>query len=335
MISRLEVLLLTLSLIAVSVFCQHNTVVYYHNEIKRQVIQNLECEAMNGTTIIVTAATGKQFSLVYRQRHAIKLMDAVEDNECLLRKMITVCLDEECEEKCMEGRISHCTRYAYVSPGGLDRETQVMPIDYNSGSHGSKEHNKIVALKWKLIEMAFQYGATTVMYMDADVLLLKNPFIDLLKAHNRTYPLLHLTDTGVEGDSQEGCNAPPHTGFMLFSIVGMRNYKYRVFQLASHMLSADHTVDIHEGKKGERSVFAEVLAESQVSHCALPKLRYTGACHHAHDDGVKVEDVVIYHASCGAETSVEKKALLMDHILGHKKEPEKKDADSNLNPFDP
>ena len=220
MISRLEVLLLTLSLIAVSVFCQHNTVVYYHNEIKRQVIQNLECEAMNGTTIIVTAATGKQFSLVYRQRHAIKLMDAVEDNECLLRKMITVCLDEECEEKCMEGRIL-LHSHAYVSPGGLDRETQVMPIDYNSGSHGSKEHNKIVALKWKLIEMAFQYGATTVMYMDADVLLLKNPFIDLLKAHNRTYPLLHLTDTGR---GQPGrLYAPPHTGFMLFSIVGMRN----------------------------------------------------------------------------------------------------------------
>ena len=173
------------------------------------------------------------------------------------------------------------------------------------------------------------------MYMDADVLLLKNPFIDLLREHNRTYPLLHLTDTSkVDGKEDVGvaCNAPPHTGFMLFSLEGMRNYKYRLLQLAAHMISSDHFTDIHDGKKREMTVFAEVLSEMEVSHCALPKLRYTGACHHAHDDGVKVEDVVIYHASCGAETPTWKKSLLMDHILLHKAQPNKS---GNTNPFDP
>lgn len=327
---------LALLINAVLTMGQHGTVVLIHNEIRRQLHQGLECEGMNGTTIMMTATTGSQFSLINRQRRAMKLMGATEDNDCLLKKMITVCLDDDCETMCAEGRISHCVRYSDVGQDG-DRDVKALPMDFSSGTHGSKEFYKLVALKWKLIEVAFRFGATTVMYMDADVLLLKNPFIDLLKEHNRAYPLLHLTNTGhvnatVDGRSA-GCDGPPHTGFMLFSTEGMRNYKYRVFQLASHMISADHIADIHAGKKGEMSVFAEVLAEIQVSHCALPKLRYTGACHHAHDDGVKVEDVVIYHASCGAETTTEKKALLMDHILGHKAQPEKQDIGTN--PFDP
>ena len=332
-------LLIYHSFLVLVVTGQHNRVVLFHNEVKRQMKQGLVCEGMNGTTILMTASTGSTFELINRQRRGIKLMQAVEDNECLLKKLITVCLDLECEHRCIGNNAGHCTRFANVGPSGLDRDAEVLPMDFKNGNHGDENWRKLTALKWMLIDTAFRFGAETVAYMDADVLLLKNPFKDLLKQHNYSYPLLHLTDTGKtpspsSSSSGNGCDASPHTGFMLFSIVGMRNYKYRVFQLAAHMISQDHTKQIHDGKQDERAVFKEVLDESGVQHCALPFRTYTGACHHAHDDNSTIDDLVIYHASCDAETTTIRKMVLMDHMLEHKANPTKKDAPGS-NPFDP
>merc|ERR1711871_45983 len=315
---------------------QHNVVVPFHMEVHRQVHEDLRCGGMNMTSVILTATTSATFEFTEHQRHGIKLMMASEDNKCLLSKLITGCLDKRCEELCAEKRVSHCTRYA---PPGQANATTNAP-DFKSGTHGDEHWRKLTHLKWEFISTAFKLGVESVLWIDADMLLLKNPYLNLGK-RLKTTAVLHMSDTATKR-THEGfaihddfsCDAPVHTGFMLLSL-GSRNFKYRVVQLAEHMLERAHADTIMKGGKLEQEVLQEVMNELEVSHCSLPKLQYTGACHHAHDDGVRVQDVVTYHANCGrGELTREQQLTLIRHMLGHQAQPDKEDT-SDVNPFDP
>ena len=322
-------------------YAQHDRIVPFHAEIKRQVEEDLRCDGMNSTSILLTATTSSTFGYTDLQRHGIKLMEGSEDNICLLKKLITICLDNECEKMCKDKRVSHCTRFVPI--GAFDTHKERSDSDptpsYSGGTHGSEDWRALTHLNWEFIATAFKMGASSVLWMDADMLLLKNPYVDLAK-HVDESAVLHLTDTAPSSTGVAaatiagGCSSssPVHTGFMLLGL-SVKNFKYRVIQLAAHMLEKDHREEIMQGKALEQQVLAAVMKEVDVTHCALPKLRYTGACHHAHDDGARVQDVVVYHASCTNELSHEQKIKLMEHMLAHKAHPEKDSAD--VNPFDP
>ena len=335
MVARASLILLIVLLILGGAHGQHNVVVPFFMEVHRQIQEDARCEGMNMTSIMMTATTSATFEFTEQQRHGIRLMEGVEDNTCLLSKLITVCLDEGCEKLCSEKRVAHCTRYTkYVKEG--DREesvaTKSAPV-FESGSHGTESWRALTHIKWELISTAFKLGAGSVLWMDADMLLLKNPYIDLADRLTDS-AILHMTNYESPSKTHENssCSAPVHTGFMLLGM-GVKNFKYRVIQLAEHMLEINHKEDIMKGRKLEQEVLAQVMAEVDVTHCALPKLHYTGACQHAHDDGVRVQDVVIYHANCGqGQLTRDQQLALIRHMLGHKAQPDKH---TDMNPFDP
>lgn len=318
------VLLLSLSLIVIG---QHDLVVPFQMEVNRQLQEGGSCLGMSTGSIMLTATTTSTFEFTEFQRHGIRLMMASEDNKCLLSKLITICLDAGCEKLCREKRVSHCTRYSPTTSRGEGSP------DYNSGSHGEESWRALTHLKWEFIATCFKMGATSVLWMDADMLLLKNPYLDLAGKVTNNASVLHLTNTN-SATGVDGCDAPAHTGFMLLGLTG-RNFKYRVIQMAEHMLEANHKAEIMNGSRLEQEVLEDVIKEVGVSRCGLNKMHYTGACHHAHDDGVKVEDVVTYHANCGkGELSREQQVSLIRHMLGHKAQPDKHDP-KDVNPFDP
>ena len=288
---------------------------------------------MNASSLMLTATTGTTFEFTEYQRHGIRLMMASEDNKCLLSKLITICLDADCENLCREKRVSHCTRYSASQGSGEEDSVTMKSRHYSSGNFGEESWRALTHLKWEFISICFKMGASSVLWMDADMLLLKNPYLDLAGKVTNDAAVLHLTNTNNGNASSDDCDGPVHTGFMLLGLTG-RNFRYRVIQLTEHMLEANHKEEIMKGSKLEQEVLEEVIKEVGASRCGLSKMHYTGACHHAHDDGVKVKDVVTFHANCRGELSRDQRVNLVRHMLGHKAQPDKSDS-RDVNPFDP
>jgi len=282
------------------------------------------------------------------QRHALhSRIESKEDAHCLAAKWITVCLDQACLEKCQLERVAHCTVYfpinvheEHLSAGHHSTGTEIIaestkPLFFESGAPGSQQWRRITSLKWEFIGIALKMGAETVLHVDCDILVLKNPFLQLLEYHGEKQ-VLHLSETKDNKDNKARLSgdwngekhpcqdAPVHSGLLIVSTC-TRNYKYRIIQLVNHMLDPKNHERIISGAALEQQVLSEAMKEIEVSHCALPKETFAGHCPHAHADHIDVSHLVTYHAHC--TTNVEDKLNLMKkviHVMG------KRTAESSL-----
>lgn len=317
-----------------------------HLEIRRQVKEDARCNGMNSTTIIMVPTTNSTFDLAMIQRHGIHSRMDAHDSHCLASKWITICLDKACTDRCRDAHVSHCTVYypldvhtdhlsAVHSTSGQDIETESAdPLFFKSGQPGSPEWRMISSLKWEFIGIAIKMGAQTVLHLDADILVLSNPFSELLHYHGQIQ-VLHLSETkdiAESGSTSQTTNAkllqtpanlaklkahsctdaPVHSGLLIVS-TSTRNYKYRLVQLINRMLDPRHQKRIVEGSELEQVVLAEAMQELDVSHCALPKESFAGHCPHAHNDKVDVKHLVTYHAHCAS--TIMEKFKLMKQVL--------------------
>ena len=319
----------------------HHPVVPFIHELQHQVKQDARCKGMNSTTILMTAVTHHQFDLLITQRNGMKLMKAEEDGQCLMHKLIVICLDSTCIHRCKLRKFAHCTFYHHSEAIESEGEgpAQYKQISLEGGvSQNTSDSNwtTLTHKKWEFFSLALKFGAQVILWLDADVILLKNPFLDLAR-YSDTKGLLHLSNTKDIHEEKDdlGCDNPPHSGLLILSIA-TSNYRYMALQLVNHMLEEDHKKNILSGKELEMDVLNNVMHEIGIAHCSLPKKRYSGHCKNAHVDGYVAEDVVAFHADCpldenktepeagneDIEQITSKKDALMRHFISHLMFPE-------------
>lgn len=316
----------------------HHAVVPFVHELQRQVKQDARCAGMNSTTVMMTAVTHHQFDLLVTQRNGMKMMKPEEDGQCLMHKLIVICLDTTCVHRCKLRKFTHCTYYHHSEPiesegGGGPAEYKQISLEGGVSQNTSDSHwTALTHKKWEFFSLALKFGAQVTLWLDADVILLKNPFLDLAR-YADTKGLLHLSNTKNIHEEKDdlGCDNPPHSGLLILSIA-TSNYRYLALQLVNHMLEADHKQKILSGEELEMDVLNNVMHEIGIAHCSLPKARYAGHCKNAHLDNYVPDDVVAFHADCpsdenkveagrGDDKDIEqitsKKDALLRHFISH------------------
>ena len=277
-----------------------------------------DCDHLPDALLIITACNSWQFDMLLLQREGLKLLPAVQSQQpfplaenrkfrptnCLLKRLITVCLDDDCMEDCSGHDIKGCVRFLVRNANDKTRmdsnETGHYLASVKPSPFESNDYNYVTYLKWEMIERAILSGAKTIFVFDVDVLILRDPFrlnqiMDLMKSNK----LLHQVERG------EGCSAVVNTGVMII--------KNSLLNVVVEMLNRKQ--EILSGRRLEQDIFQKVLdhPKSNATRCSLPGSLFTGHCRHPNPDGVFVTNVVTYHAN--RNDNQYHKVVLLLHFL--------------------
>lgn len=254
------------------------------------------CSNMPNHTVIITTVTGPAFDLLLLGRELIPISRTGDDG-CVLRSMIVVCMDIQCMRLCKHHNVKPCTRFPGLD--GLDYPTQ-----YNSTlAFKTIEWRYVTYLKYEVFYRAFELGVGAVLMLDADVLVLRNPFADIMDMVRR-YDILHQAER-YNGIS-EMCDFPINSGVLFIK----NNDKGK--QVVDAMLKKKH--DIIYRKVGlEQFILEGVVSDLNATRCMLPPTLYTGHCQYAHKDNIPLANVTTYHVHC--TKTYEEKVALMYHFM--------------------
>lgn len=274
--------------------------------IKRQLETNLQCLYMPPKTIMMVASTINSFELILVQNQAIKTMTNIEDQRCLLDKLIIICLDRKCMKKCQKFDLTTCTRFlphvngTALMNGAQESVNISTPLSLSGGTFKEKSWNHITYIKWEFMHKALLLGAKTVFMIDADLLLLQNPFKGT-DDYLRKYDILYQIETG----SDNNCDSSINSGILFF------NAGEKILEIVNAMLSSKD--EILNGKDLEQNILTKKIQQLKASKCSLPRKFFTGHCQYSHEDNVLASDIVTYHTSCGKNTT--EKLKLMRHFI--------------------
>ena len=126
-------------------------------------------------------------------------------NQCLLKRLVTVCLDDECKKLCAVHDIERCVRFVSTKHLTDLTFTSVKPSPF-----GSHDYNYVTYLKWEFISRAISVGAKTIFSLDIDVLLLRDPF-KLVQIQN----LMHSSKILHQSGNGDGCFSRVNSGVMI------------------------------------------------------------------------------------------------------------------------
>ena len=126
-------------------------------------------------------------------------------NQCLLKRLVTVCLDDECKKLCAGHDIERCVRFVSTKHLTDLTFTSVKPSPF-----GSHDYNYVTYLKWEFISRAISVGAKTIFSLDIDVLLLRDPF-KLVQIQN----LMHSSKILHQSGNGDGCFSRVNSGVMI------------------------------------------------------------------------------------------------------------------------
>lgn len=248
-------------------------------------------------TVIFNALNGGSFDLFLEQRKGLALD---KDLNCLKNNVVTLCLDSSCMQLCQKHAIPRCIHYINTSSNAN------VPYNLQTSTFREPTWNLITYLKWELIDYALTLGATYVLTVDVDILLLRNPFTAANQQVGH-YELLHqaeYADTKCE-------DTKINSGFMLIK----NTEKTRT--MAQRMLKSkqrnSRTNGFDKQLPLEQEVLLKVVSKLGVTKCHFDYHYFTGHCQFAHRDEVFVKDIVSYHAHCTKEFST--KLALMSHFI--------------------
>ena len=267
--------------------------------ILKHVRNDLRCSHLPLNLVVITACNSWQFDMLVLQRTGLKLLS----DDCLLKRIITVCLDSVCMDLCAGHQIDGCVRFrldSIVSSSTSPANTTASFASIKPSPFRSSDYNYVTYLKWEFIASALSIGAKTIFTLDVDVLLLNDPFKlkeirDLLNANN----ILHQSEYG------DGCLSRVNSGVMIL--------KDSLLNVVKEMLNKKHVM--LTGKRLEQGLLQTVLDDSRfnVTRCALPRRIFTGHCDQVHIDDVLITDVITYHAHCNRNQF--HKIALLTHFL--------------------
>jgi hypothetical protein len=281
--------------------------------IKRQLASDIQCLHMPPKTIMMVASTYSSFDLILVQNQGIKTITNIEDQKCLIDKLIIICLDPKCMKLCRQHALSRCTRFIpRINDTALMNRTKEYVNDtvlmirakeslsLSGGTFKEKNWNHITYIKWEFMYKAIQLGAKTIFMIDADLLLLKNPFESTNNLLSK-YDILYQT----EHSSGNDCSATINSGLLFFHV------SEKIIAIVNAMLSSKH--EILNGNDLEQNILEKQVEKLKASKCAAPRKFFTGHCQYSHEDNVLASDIVTYHTSCGKNTT--EKIALMRHFM--------------------
>ena len=270
--------------------------------------QNLSCVYLPDDLVVITACNSWQFDLLVLQRAGInsfinqhfRRIDFVEPStQCLSRRLMTVCLDDECMNLCVGHNIERCVRF-FSKPVSTYNSRDRIFAWVNPSPFGSHDYNYVTYLKWEFIARAISVGAKTIFSLDIDVLLLRDPF-QLVQIQQ----LMHSSQILHQSGKGDGCFSRVNSGVMIL--------KSSLMYVVIEMLKMKE--GILASKQVEQEVLQSILDNKRfnVTRCSLPRRIFTGHCGHLLIDDIPITDIVTYHAHCNKNQF--HKVALMTHFL--------------------
>lgn len=197
--------------------------------------------------------------------------------------MITVCLDAECLSSCQIQHIPNCVVLKMPS---------IPYVEFAAGY----EYFYLTWLKYELAFLSLDY-ANEVFYLDADVLIRKNPFHEVLFGRDPSgkkipgeYDVMYQRERGIK---ELGCGGSVNGGLLYFrNSTGVRE------RFIPSMLS--HRVEIVNGEgRSDQEIMGDYVG--LVRYCTLPVTLFTGHCGGSRHQGGAIprpEEVITYHTNC-------------------------------------
>lgn len=217
-----------------------------------------------------------------------KIMEKAEVRTCLHKRMITVCLDESCQQLCLNHHLPNCVHIKMP-------ETPLSGYGAASSAYHKWSYNFIVWMKYDLFLQALTV-AKEFFYLDADVAIFNNPFPDTRFGRDQTgtmiegtYDIMYQRERGMQ---ERGCGGSVNGGVMYF-----RNSSGLHEELFPRFLKhRDEIVDVHGNDQDLIGMYVKY-----VRYCTLPVARFMGRCVSSQDQwGYDPGKVVTYHTNCVA-----------------------------------
>lgn len=202
---------------------------------------------------------------------------------CIQSLVITICLDARCLELCATNNIPNCL---------LLEMPKIPYVEFAGGF----EYFYLTWLKYELAFSALDY-ANEVFYLDADVLLRRNPFGEVKfgrdakgKKEPGEFDVMYQRERGMK---ELGCGGSVNGGLLYF-----RNSTQLRQLFIPKMLS--HKEEIINGKgRSDQEIMGDYVGK--VRFCTLPVKLFTGHCMGSQFLGRSIpqpSEVITYHTNC-------------------------------------
>ena len=257
---------------------------------------SLDC-VMPSSSVIISYSTRYNMDLILL-RHKSMGTWGNRLKECLQRRLIIACLDSTCMEVCHKNSIPNCVRL----------NLPVLP----ASDFGENAFNFITYLKYELILAALNI-ADHVLFIDADVLLFRNPWLDIYFDRNMSsgkrggvskYDFQYQREQGTS----YSCAGTVNGGQLYFRKTA------KSIKVLEQMISNKTFIIESDNGLADQDLLEKYVKLYNLSTCSLSPDLFRGHCLHGHRMGLKNlswlnTDIITYHSTCliGAE---EKMAVL-------------------------
>jgi hypothetical protein len=218
-------------------------------------------------------------------RHQI--MTKAGSLQCIKKRFITVCLDKKCLELCSSNHLPNCVLL-------MIPETPYGEVGNKATAYTKNAYNYIVWVKYEMFVEAL-FVANEFFYMDADVMLFRNPFPDTRFGRNSMgkqiegeYDIMYQRERGVK---ERGCGGSINGG-----LFWLRNTTVLHEDFFPALIKHREEIINFTGRLDQEVIGDYVRL---VRYCTLPTARFMGHCFSSRDHyGYNVKDVVTYHTNC-------------------------------------
>jgi len=235
------------------------------------------------------------------------IMKAARALDCVEKRFITVCLDETCLKECQSYGLKNVVwvqvpETPMTGFGMVADKIQRFAFGYMS---------------WLKYEMMFESlkVATEVMYLDADVMIYDNPFLETPYGRDDTgkkipgpYEVMFQRERGIK---EKGCRGEVNGG-----LIYLRN-----------------TTRVHErfipGMRGEKAEIVSATGRQDqdivlkyvgppMARCTLPVSRYVGFCPWSQDARASPKKAITFHTNCvsGLNNKIQKIKQFSARVVG-------------------
>ena len=206
-----------------------------------------------------------------------KLLANVNDDDCFCMLIdIVIGMDNKVMQLCQDANITNCI--------------QATQHNFGASDYMLNEFYDISYFRWDVIATAQKYFKY-VFFVDADILLLQNPWFYMQPIHFQKCDIICQIENRSLGD----CNS----GQMVLKGTAMSQ------------LIAQDILSYRQSGLYDQHIFNEIFRENQVMACLLDQDRYIG--HSLNPTTARILDLVTYHAT--GVTGVNKYKIMKKVLL--------------------
>jgi len=220
-------------------------------------------------------------------QHKSMLINA-DETACLSQRFVTICLDDQSFDFCTSKNLFNC-----VLVPGLNKDTP------DSSEFGKGAYGLFCFMKYVFVREA-ALNAQQVFYFDADVLLFRNPFIDVRYNRKDDGTRFEANDMDFfhqrEDGKGYGCHGSINSGQMWFK------NSSNLHKFLDNMDAIRPTL-FTKGQLDQYYLWDAFLGDGNettrlLKSCSLSVQLYTSHCPKGHLHDSRIMKVVAHHANC-------------------------------------